>query len=176
MGTPYIGEIRLIGCNYAPYGWALCQGQLESIANYEALYNLIGTTYGGDGQNTFGLPDLRGRVPMHIGTFAGNTYVMGQLGGAEQVTLTAATTALHNHQVNATTTGQRTAPSTQAFPASATPTNAYVYGPPGGSSVQMYGGIIGPGQSGGSQPHENRQPFLVVNFIIALQGAYPSQN
>jgi microcystin-dependent protein len=175
MGTPYVGEIRMMANNFAPYGWAVCNGQVISIAENETLYALIGTTYGGNGQTTFALPDLRSRVPVHVGTLTGNTYVLGQVGGVEQVTLTAQQTALHNHQVNATASGQKPAPSAQAFPAAATPAESYVYGPTGNNPVSMNGGIIVSG-GGTNQPHENRQPYLAINFYIALYGAYPSQN
>ncbi len=157
-------------------GWSYCNGQLISIAENPTLFNLIGTIYGGDGVNTFALPDLRSRVPIHFGsTPSTGTYVIGERAGVEQVTLTAQQTAAHNHIVNATTTGQKTAPSTQTFPASATPANSNIYGAPGTSATQMYGGIVVAG-GGSNQPHENRQPYLAVNFIIALYGAYPSQN
>jgi microcystin-dependent protein len=166
----------MMGCTFAPYGWAFCDGSLQSIAENAALYNLIGTIYGGDGVNTFALPDLRGRVPIHIGsTPSTGTYTSGERAGVEQVTLTSQQTAAHNHVVNATTTGQRSAPSTQAFPASTTPANSNIYGPPGTSATQMYGGIVVAG-GGSNLPHENRQPYLAVNFVIALFGAYPSQN
>ena len=172
MSNPYIGEIRLFAGSFAPDGWALCQGQLVAIAENDALFSLIGTTYGGDGEQTFGLPDLRGRVPIHQGSGPGlSQRFIGERAGAETVTLSAAQLPAHSHALVAT-----------AAPASATA------GPAAGvlatASVKLYGtgtpstalanAAIAPA-SGGNQPHENMAPFLAVNYIIALYGIYPQQ-
>lgn len=166
-GDPYIGQLLLVGFNFAPEGWALCAGQLMAINQNPALYNLIGTTYGGDGVNTFALPDLRGRVPVHQG--AG--YVIGQIAGNESVTLTLQNYPQHVHTFLAgSANANNTNPSGNAIgggvPAfGATPTVA----------GQFVGGTISLAP-GNSLPHENRQPFLAMNWIIALNGVYPSQN
>jgi microcystin-dependent protein len=172
--APYIGEIRMFGGTFAPAGWAFCDGQTIPIDQNDALFNLIGTTYGGDGQTTFNLPDLRGRVPVHMGTNAGTNFTIGENGGVENVTLTTQTIPSHNHPVNATGSGQQPLPSTSTYPASATPANNNVYGPPDGQPVTFSPAIIG--VSGGNQPHNNIQPFQAINFIISLFGIFPSQN
>ena len=165
MSTPYIGEIRVFGGNFAPVGWLLCQGQLLSIAQFDVLFNLIGTTYGGDGQNTFALPNLASRIPYHQG--AG--YVLGQLGGVEQVTLTQQQLPVHTHAANATT-----ANADQSGPAG----NVWAAGTLSGyTSTQPANATMNPAAlvpAGGSQPHENMPPFLCLNFIIATEGIYPS--
>ncbi len=169
MSSPYIGEIRLFAGNFAPAGWHFCDGSLMAIADDQALFSLIGTTYGGDGQNTFGLPDLRGRVPVHQGTGAGTTFTLGQNGGAESVTLTAQQMPAHQHPLQA-----RTSVGGASSPAN----NVFAQGPPGG--VQIYtqdNSVLPVGTSsvaGGSQPHENRQPLLAISFIIALFGVFPT--
>jgi len=159
--------------NFAPAGWMFCAGQLLPISEYETLFNLIGTTYGGDGQSTFALPDLRGRVPLHMGTGGGGSFLIGEPGGVEAVTLTTQQIPAHGHAVNATSTNQVQAPSGSTFPAVSTPANRNVYGPLG-TAVQLAPGTIGPNVGG--QPHENRQPFLCINFIIALFGVFPQQS
>ena len=169
MSEPYIGEIRLFGGTFAPVGWALCQGQLLSISENEALFNLIGTTYGGDGQSTFALPDLRGRLPIH----RGNTFAQGQSGGTESVTLTQAQLPAHSHPLLASIdVATIAAPANQVLARST------------GATVSPYGSdaprvSLAPGSVtsvGSGQPHDNMQPYLCVNFIIALEGIYPSQN
>jgi microcystin-dependent protein len=172
MGVPFIGEIRMFAGNFAPVGWALCDGQLIQISENDTLFNLIGTTYGGDGQNTFQLPDLRGRVPLHMGSGGGGSYVLAETGGVEEVTLNVQQIPAHNHAVLATATGQAQAPSGTTLPAVAAPTGRNVYGPLN-TAVQMWSGMIGP--AGGGQPHTNLQPFLCINFIIALFGVFPQQ-
>lgn len=170
MSNPYVGEVRLIAFTYAPIGWNFCDGSVLSIASYEALFSLIGTFYGGNGQTTFGLPDLRGRVPVHQGTLqGGSTYVIGQISGVESVTLNVNQIPAHNHQFqcNSSLTG-----------ATATPANNTVAGGPtvyraGTPADAMNTGVLS--KSGGSQPHENRQPSLAMNWIISLNGVYPSQ-
>ena len=171
MSSPYVGEIRMFGGNFAPVGWALCQGQLLPISENDVLFNLIGTTYGGDGQNTFALPDLRGRVPVHQGTFQGMSWNVGLAGGVEQVTLTTQQIPAHSHAVLASTaTGTSRNPVPDAAPAVAAG-DAYVSSL---DPVPLNAQEIT--STGGSQPHENMQPFLSINFIISLFGVYPSQS
>ncbi len=182
MSDPFIGEIRMVGFNWAPRGWALCDGQLLSIAQNTALYSLLGTTYGGDGRTTFALPDLRGRVPVHQGQGAGLTpRPIGQRAGQQAVTLIASQMPSHNHQATGVargSTGTGTVPSPENAVwavdggAGATP---YIQSDP---NVNMRGNSlqVTVGNAGGNQAHDNMQPFLVVNFVIALQGLYPSRS
>jgi microcystin-dependent protein len=165
----FVGEIRPVGFNFAPVGWALCNGQLLSINSYEALFALIGTTYGGDGQSTFGLPNLQSRVPLHVGTGPSGTYVLGQLAGTESVTLNISQLPKHNHTIAAQgATGTAQSPRSAVFAKS----TANQYGT--ASSSNLTAPLLTP--NGGSQPHENIQPYLCVNYIIALYGIYPSSN
>ncbi len=169
MANPFIGEIRLFAGSFAPLGWSFCDGRLVSIADNETLFNLIGTTYGGDGQNTYALPDLRGRVPVHQGTGQSQQSIIGQLGGTETVTLTANQLPQHTHALIATS-----APATSGTPggtALAT-TTGNSYGP-APATVAMAADAIGP--QGGSQPHENMAPFTAVSYIISMFGIFPSQ-
>lgn len=175
MGQPYVGEIRLFGGNFAPVGWAFCNGALVAISENPTLFQLIGTTYGGDGQTTFALPNLQSRVPVHQGTGPGGTYTMGQAGGVETVSLTTAQMPLHTHPLAAANTSPTTAPSSGTILglATANQTGAInVYGPPP-TSTSLNPATIQ--NSVGSQPHSNMQPFQVLNFIIALYGIYPPQ-
>lgn len=180
MASPYIGEIRMFGGNFAPVGWAFCDGSLLAIAQQETLFQLIGTTYGGDGQTTFALPDLRSRVPIHQGNGPGLPgYPLGTAGGAESVTLTAAQMPTHSHALGASTAAPPAAPAGLDI-TSATPyvpgtfsSKPNAYGNPD-STVSMSAQAIG--VNGGSQPHNNMAPYLAVNFIIALEGIFPSQN
>ncbi len=179
MTQPYVGEIRLFGGNFPPVGWAMCDGQLVSIAQYDVLYNLIGTTYGGDGVNTFGMPDLRGRVPTHQGAKSGQTYVMGQKTGFETVTLIAQQLPQHTHPISvataAGTVGVPTASTMLSNPGPAgTPLPAYTPYSAANEQVALTAASTTP--AGGNLPHENRQPYLGVNFIIATAGIFPSQN
>lgn len=169
MGLPYIGEIRMFAGNYAPSGWMFCEGQSLLIASYETLYMLIGTTYGGDGQSTFNLPDLRGRVPIHYGQAPGwGTVVLADSLGQESVTLMASQIPAHNHAVLATSAqADRRNPKGALFAKTSEP----VYAVPG-TVTAMAGGSTA--SEGGSQPHANMQPFLCVNFIIALDGIFPT--
>jgi microcystin-dependent protein len=174
MSQPYIGEIRMFGGNFAPAGWMFCAGQLLPISENDALFTLIGTTFGGDGQSTFGLPDLQGRVPMH----AGSGFVVGQASGVETVTINQNTMAQHNHMV--TTTAK---PATSGTPSSSTimadedPSNSGVLAYlPFAAASQMTLRSTMIGGTGGNQPHENMQPFLTVSFILSLFGIFPSQN
>jgi microcystin-dependent protein len=165
LSQPYVGQITLFAGNFAPYGYATCDGQTLSISANEVLYNLIGTTYGGDGQSTFNLPDLRGRIPLH----QGNSYGVGQLGGTETVTLTPAQLPAHNHVPAASTTpGNSPTPLGNCWAESAI--DAYSSASP---SVAMSVPAIG--LTGGNGPHENRMPHLAILFVISLFGVYPSQ-
>ncbi len=169
MSQPYIGEVRLVGFNFAPVGWSICNGQLQSIAENPALFQLVGTTYGGDGQNTFGLPNLQGRVPVHQGSNGTNTYVPGQSGGVESVTITMNQFPTHAHLLSAVDdVGGSNSPTNNVV---AQLTHAYFKGTP---TLPMNGAVLGP-SGGGSQPHSNIQPYLVLNWIIALYGVFPSQ-
>ena len=176
MADPFIGEIRIFGGNFAPVGWALCDGSLLPITQNTALFSLLGTMYGGDGVRTFALPDLRGRVVVSFGQGPGlSPYVQGQVGGAESSTLTAAQMPAHSHSVGASNT-----PST-ADPKGAVP--AKVVGTTPGSGTHVYGATPDGttmnnamiGTSGGGQPVSVLQPYLAINYIIALQGIYPSR-
>jgi microcystin-dependent protein len=172
MSSQYIGEIRMFGGNFAPAGWAFCDGRLLSIAEHDALFALIGTTYGGDGQSTFGLPDLRGRLPIHQGTGpGGESHVMGQSGGSETVTLTISQLPSHGHSMaGVATAGNQSSPQGH-LPANTLGIAPYINDPPDGNmSAQAIH------SSGGGQPHENMQPFLPISFIIALFGVFPSQD
>jgi microcystin-dependent protein len=165
MGTPYVGEIRMFGGNFAPAGWAFCEGQLLPISEYDVLFNLIGTTYGGDGTQTFALPNLSGRLPMH----QGNSHVIGEAAGVESVTLTVTQIPQHNHALTATTD-----PGSSANPDGKVPANSQ--GPT--MYIEDVAGTALPSQIspvGGSQPHDNLQPYLAIRFIISLFGVYPSQ-
>jgi microcystin-dependent protein len=166
MGTPFIGEIRLVGFNFAPQGWAFCDGATMSIVDNQVLYILIGTTYGGDGVNTFNLPDLRGRVPVH----QGSGFVIGQAAGTESVTLNANQLPSHNHALQGSTDGGTSIDPTGNVLATTSTTK--VYSTP--TSVTPMTSTTT--ASGGGQPHENMQPFLAASYIIALFGVFPSQN
>lgn len=155
---------------FAPVGWAFCDGSLLSIAENDVLFNLIGTTYGGDGQQTFALPDLRGRVPIHMGRSpSGTQRVIGETGGTETVTLTAAQAAGHYHPMPAASSGTSTDPQGNVV-AGCTALGQFSQGP---ADAVMHGAVVG--QAGGNQPHENMMPYLAVSFIISLFGIYPSQ-
>ena len=174
MSEPFVGQVIAVGFNFAPVGWALCQGQLLPISQNAALFSLLGTTYGGDGQSTFGLPDLRGRAALGMGQGSGlQPYVMGQPGGVESVTLTANQFASHTHALQAAATATTPTPGSGTVlgtPAAATPTYATT-----GTGAQLVGSTVSPAP-GGNGPHENRQPSLAINYIIALFGIFPSQN
>jgi microcystin-dependent protein len=167
MGTPYVGEIRMFAGNFAPAGWMLCQGQLLPISENATLFNLIGTTYGGDGQSTFALPDLQSRVPIH----QGNGLIIGEKAGVETVTLITSQIPAHSHvpQCNAGN-GSSPNPGNGVW---AQPSTGTIYSDVAPNQVMDPVAI---GSSGGSQPHDNMIPFLVVNFIISLFGVFPTQN
>jgi microcystin-dependent protein len=169
MSSPFIGEIRMFAGNFAPVGWAFCNGALIPISENDALFNLIGTTYGGDGQSTFALPNLQSRVPVHVGP----GFALGQSGGTETVTLTTSQIPAHSHvpQASSTIPGNLNTPANGVWAPSAGGT---VYGDTPPPSVAMAPVAIG--SSGGSQPHDNMIPFLVVNFILSLFGVFPSQS
>jgi microcystin-dependent protein len=181
MSSPYIGEIRMFAGNFAPVGWAFCNGALIPIDQNDALFNLIGTTYGGDGQTTFALPNLQSRVPVHVGP----GFALGQSGGAESVTLTTQQIPAHNHTFlpnsgGATANAQATPPGNsladENLPAPPSP-RPFTYAPFVSNDPNQRS--LGPsaiGPAGGSQPHDNMIPFLVINFIISLFGVFPSQS
>jgi microcystin-dependent protein len=165
MAQPYVGEIRMFAGNFAPAGWMFCEGQLLPISEYETLFQLIGTTYGGDGQSTFALPDLRGRIPIH----QGNGFILAETGGAEEITLTVSQIPAHSHALLATTStstltdpGGNVSGQTGTFDGFSTTPGAAAMASQSISSV------------GGSQPHNNFQPYLCVDFIISLFGIFPS--
>jgi microcystin-dependent protein len=171
MATPYLGEIRLVGLNFAPLGWSICNGSILPISENAALFDLLGTTYGGDGQTTFALPDLRGRAAMHIGS----GYVLGTPVGTEDVTLSGANMPAHNHPLAVgSSVGNQINPA-KNFPGVAAAGLGYVY-----ESYSSNAGVTMNANSvvraGSGQPHPNMQPSLVLNYIIALQGIFPSQN
>jgi microcystin-dependent protein len=180
MSQPFVGEIRCFGFNFAPTGWAFCNGQLLSIQQNTALFTLLGTTYGGDGQQTFALPDLRGRVPIHWGTSpAGFSTTIGQTLGTETVALAGNQVAAHNHAVVGEIVAPGGAnehiatPATGAFIGPSSPDQVYNSSP---IDLNVAFAASAVGFNGGSQPHENRQPLLVFNFCISLVGIFPSQN
>lgn len=168
MSDPYIGEIRMFAGNFPPSGWALCNGQVLSIADNEPLFNLIGTTYGGDGQQSFALPNLNGRFPTHFGAaHDGSTFQLAQTGGSDQVILTTNQLPAHAHSV-VTGSAATTASANGAYPAAWADAPYTTAAPDTALAPQQ----LAP--QGGSQPHENRQPYLAMTFIISLFGIYPS--
>jgi microcystin-dependent protein len=169
MSDPYVGEIRMFGGNFAPVGWQLCNGQLLPISEYETLFNLIGTTYGGDGQETFALPNLQSRVPIHWGSGGGASYQLGEQLGVESVTLTQQQIPAHSHALMASTdianAGEpdgNVSAQTGTFDGYQSTAGAIAMAP---QSV---------GAAGGSQPHDNMSPYLCINYIISMFGIYPS--
>ena len=169
---PYVGEIRMFGGTFAPNGWLFCDGRTLSIAENDTLFQLLGTTYGGDGEETFKVPDLRGRVPLHNGTGAGASYMMGESGGTETVALNATHIASHTHALNASTAAASAAfNASTGLPANTGGTNIYGLM---GTPAAMATGALGASQ-GGIDAHENMAPYLGINFIISLFGLFPSQ-
>jgi microcystin-dependent protein len=166
MAQPYVGEIRIFAGNFAPAGWMFCEGQLLPISENETLFQLIGTTYGGDGQSTFALPDLRGRIPLH----QGNGFILAETGGAEEITLTVNQIPVHSHPfLGSTNVAQDTSPSGKVVGQTG---NALLYIQDVTDSNMSPQAIT---SVGGSQPHTNFQPYLCVDFIISLFGIFPSQ-
>ncbi len=173
MSEPYIGEVRMFGGNFAPVGWLACNGQLVPITGYEVLYTLLGTTYGGDGVTTFGIPDLRGRSPLHAGNGQGlSPRVLGEMVGTETVTLTAAQQPAHAHPVHATTTtGTAPSPAGSVWAQNSAADLLYSASAP---SATMSAAAFTP--AGGNQPHDNMAPFQAVTFIICTDGLFPPQS
>jgi len=166
MAQPYVGEIRMFAGNFAPAGWMLCSGQLLPISEFETLFNLIGTTYGGDGQSTFALPDLQSRVPIHFG----NGFVLAETGGVEQVTLTTQQIPIHNHGIIASGDGADQITGNNGVVATPPSLSMYFTAPPDSSLNTNTMTAVG-----GSQPHDNIQPYGCLNYIISLFGIFPSQ-
>ena len=169
MSNPFLGQILMVPYNFNPRGWAFCNGQLLAISQYSALFALLGTSFGGNGVSTFALPDFRSRVPVHVGTGPGlSPYVLGQQGGSENVTLLTSQMPAHNHTVNANTAASKdTLPNSNFFSEGSIYTNT-------APNAVMNPATIG--VSGGNQGHPNIQPYLAINFIIALQGIFPSRS
>jgi len=176
MSSPFIAEIIMFGGNFAPRGWALCDGQLLPINQHQALFSLLGTTYGGDGRTTFGLPDLRGRVAMHAGTGPGlSPRSLGQKGGSERERLAAHEIPSHNHAANCVAPAGNSNDAVNNYWADDAGVSSGTYHTGAGASLsQMNGNAIG--HAGGGQPHDNVQPYQCVNHIIALWGVFPSRN
>lgn len=177
MSEPYIGQIMMFAGNFAPRGWQFCQGQVLSIAQNTALFSILGTTYGGNGQTTFALPDLRGRVPMQPGQGPGlSPRTLGEQGGSENVTLISTQMPAHTHaHVASGAQGDQFSPegnvnAVQVDPNTQQPVNMYSAAP----NTTMNPASIG--VAGGSQPHNNMQPYTCINFIIAMEGIFPSRN
>ena len=170
MGQPYIGEIRMFAGNFPPNGWMFCDGQLLPISENETLFLLIGTTYGGDGQSTFALPDLQGRLPLHQGTF-GQTFILAENGGSESVTLTTQQIPIHTHALLCAASGG--IPNSNPKDGFWAATDQMQYSTQAGASPMGTPAMLSD-PVGGSQPHENLMPFLCINFIISLFGFFPS--
>lgn len=170
MGTPFLAEIKIVSFNFAPQGWALCNGQFLPINQNQALFSILGTTYGGNGQTNFALPDLRARVPIHTGS----GFTLGERAGeaAHTVTISEMPTHIHSARASQDSTDNNITTAPNNF-YSSTVDNSTLYFS-GNADAAMNAGVIS--NTGGSQPHENRQPFLVLNFCIALQGVFPSRN
>ena len=173
MAQPYVGEIRMFAGNFPPVGWMFCDGQLLPISENETLFQLIGTTYGGDGQSTFQLPNLQSRIPLHMGTFGGQTFQLAETGGTESVTLTTQQIPIHTHPLLCAISGGLASSDPDTAFWAQTDQNQY--------STQAATSPMGNAQNpltsdpaGGSQPHENLAPYLCVNYIISLFGIFPS--
>lgn len=172
MGQPYVGEIRMFAGTFAPVGWLMCDGSLQPISEYDTLFNLIGTTYGGDGQSTFGLPDLRGRVPVHQGQGGGlSVRVIGEMAGTESVTLTTQQIPSHQHALMAATTvGSKASPDGSVV-AQSPQIKLYIEDSDDANMAPKAVGL-----TGGNQPHDNLMPYICINYIISLFGIFPSQS
>ena len=169
MGQPFVGEIRMFGGNYAPEGWQFCNGQLLPINENPALFELIGTIYGGDGQNTFALPDLQCRLPIHNGTGPGGTFIIGQRAGEESHTLTLNEIPLHPHAVTAKATATSGSPSGNVFGGG----SVSIYKAPPPTATMNAGMVL---NNSGGTPHNNMMPSLCLSFIISLYGIFPTQS
>jgi microcystin-dependent protein len=176
MAAPFVAEIRPWACNFAPIGWAFCAGQTLPISQYTALFSLIGTYYGGNGTTNFQLPDLQGRVPMKFGTDpTGNNYAIGEAAGTETITISSTQMPVHTHTFSGSSSTQvKSAPADGAALATSGQ-GALFYGPSSGSTTTINVGTVSL-YSGGNLPHTNLEPFLAINWCIALQGIYPSRN
>lgn len=168
MSQPYVGEIRMFAGNFAPAGWMFCEGQLLPISENATLFNLIGTTYGGDGQSTFALPDLRGRIPIH----QGNGFTLAETGGVESVTLTVSQIPAHSHPMLSAQASATTSDPTDALLAIAPPATTFPFGTDAPLTTLSPTSVS---SVGGNQPHDNFQPYLCIDFIISLFGIFPSQ-
>jgi microcystin-dependent protein len=166
MAQPYVGEIRIFAGNFAPSGWLFCQGQLLPISENQTLFQLIGTTYGGDGQSTFGLPDLRGRIPVH----QGGGFILAETGGVESVTLTVNQIPVHSHSLVASTNNASTVNAQTNILAQTPSYTPYISGFAPNTPLNS----VSVSANGGSQPHNNFQPYLCLDFIISLFGVFPS--
>lgn len=177
MSEPFIGQVMLFAGNFAPRGWAFCQGQILSIAQNTALFSILGTTYGGNGQTTFALPDLRGRVAIGTGQGPGLPVInLGQMDGAPTHTLIITEMPAHNHTAQAqgnSGSGDSSSPNGNTWATSTSRDNVYINAAPNGP---MAANTVTVGIAGGSQPHNNMQPYLGMNYIIAIEGIYPSRN
>lgn len=173
--TPFVGEIHMFAGNFAPVGWAFCDGALIPITQNTALFSLLGTTYGGNGTSNFALPDLRGRAPLHNGQGPGlSSYSQGQTGGSENIALTAAQMPAHTHNLAASSAaGTSASPIGQTWAAGASGTKQYSTPANAGTTVPMNTAMLA--NSGSNTPHNNMQPSLAINYIIALQGIFPAR-
>ena len=167
MPTPFLGEIKMVSFNFAPQGYAFCNGQLLPINQNQALFSLMGTMYGGDGRVNFGLPDLRGRVPLHVG----NGHTQGETGGASSHTLSISQLPAHTHTLMGSSAASANTPSATTVLGKSAPQAVY-----GGAANLVAMDAASIGNAGGSQAHTNLQPYLVLGFVVALQGIFPSQD
>jgi microcystin-dependent protein len=176
MAAPFVAEIRPWACNFAPVGWAFCQGQILPIAQYTALFSLIGTYYGGNGTTNFQLPDLQGRVPMKFGTDpTGNNYAIGEEAGTETITIGSTQMPIHTHTFSGTSSTQVKSGTADGAALATSGQGALFYGPSNGSTTTINVGTVSL-YTGGNQAHTNIQPYLAINWCIAMQGIYPSRN
>jgi microcystin-dependent protein len=176
MGQPYVGEIRMFAGNFPPNGWMFCEGATMPISENETLFQLIGTTYGGDGESTFNLPNLASRVPLHMGTGPdGTTYQIGEAAGTEQETLSVQQIPIHNHPLIASTAASTLSPNNALLTVpTSTQQGTMIYNNTAAPTIALHPSTLQ--AQGGSQPHENTQPFLCIYFIISLFGVFPSQS
>ncbi len=174
MSEPFLAEVRMVGFNFAPRGWAFCDGQILPISQNQALYSLLGTTYGGDGRTSFALPDLRGRTPIHVGSSNGTSHLLGQKGGAETHTLGMTEMPRHDHVLQASSQNGDSPIAAGNILAASPAADIYAQNAQAANIVTMNAADVT--NAGGGQAHDNMQPFLTVSFCIALQGLYPSRN